>query len=149
MPQLDVSTYPSQIFWVLVGFLLFYRFVSTVAIPGIQEIMRNRATHVESLLKAASSLKEEAEKLESASRIALENAQIEAATKETKLMADFREKTISQRNAFYERMATESAEKSVALEKAADEAFFVISQSSDEIVNRAIEVLSHGVHNEH
>jgi len=149
LPQLAVATYPSQIFWILIGFLFFYLFVSKVAIPGLQEIMKSRATHVESILKAASLLKDEAEKLESSSRIALENAQIEASAKENKLMADFREKTISQRNAFYERMTRESAEKSVALAKAANEAFSAISQSSDEIVNRAIKVLSKEVSNEH
>jgi len=149
LPQLAVATYPSQIFWILIGFLFFYLFVSKVAIPGLQEIMKSRATHVESILRAASLLKDEAEKLESSSRIALENAQIEASTKENKLMADFREKTIMQRDAFFERMTRESAEKSEALSKAADDAFFAISQSSDEIVERAVRVLSGEVFNEH
>lgn len=142
MPQLAVETYPSQIFWVLVGFALVYLFVSRIAVPGLQEIVRTRAAHVESILKSAEQLKNEADRLERESQISLENAQLDASAKESRLMSDFREKSLAQKEDFFKRMARESREKSEALTKAADEAFKAVSASTDEIVDQAVRIMS-------
>lgn len=142
MPQLEVATYPSQVFWVLVGFTLVYLFVSRVAVPGLQEIIRSRTTYVESILRSAEKLKTEADRIQTESRIALEEVQLEASAEEQKLVFDFKQKSLAERNAFCERLEKESQEKSMALTDAANEVFSIIAASSDELVDQAINVMS-------
>lgn len=149
MPQLATETFVSQIFWVLCGFALVYLFVSRVAFPELQDIMRNRITHIESLLKSAETTKNEAEELERESRIALENARFDATAKESQLMADFIEKSIEQKNDFYKRFDRESKEKSEELEVAVAQAFQEISKSSDELVKQIATAISKGGRHEH
>lgn len=42
MPQLEFSSYPSQIFWFLVCFVILYCFLAYVIIPRVAEIVKNR-----------------------------------------------------------------------------------------------------------
>ncbi|RZI45390.1 hypothetical protein EDM53_05390 [Rickettsiales endosymbiont of Peranema trichophorum] len=46
MPQLDVLTYPSQIFWLLVTFSVLYLFTSFYFMPVISSITKLRASKV-------------------------------------------------------------------------------------------------------
>lgn len=149
MPQLATETFVSQIFWVLCGFALVYFFVSRVAFPELQDILRNRVTHIESLFKSAETTKNEAEEVERKSRIALENARLDATTKESQLMANFLDRSIAQKNDFYERFDRESKEKSEELEAAVAKAFQEISSSGDELVEQIALVISKGSRHEH
>lgn len=42
MPQLDFSTYSSQIFWFLICFAILYYFAHFIILPRIKEIIENR-----------------------------------------------------------------------------------------------------------
>ena len=46
MPQLDPSTYASQLFWLAVFFVLFYVFMRSVAMPRVDTILRTRETTI-------------------------------------------------------------------------------------------------------
>lgn len=142
MPQLASETFASQIFWVLLGFALVYFFVSSVVFPGLQGIMRNRAAHIESLLKSAETVRREVDDIERELRNALETAQMEATRKESQLMSDFLERSRKQKIAFSERMNRESKERSKALEESAATAFQEVLKSSDDFVAQALQAMS-------
>ncbi len=61
MPQLDVSTYSSQIFWLVVTFCVLYVLLWKIALPKVGEVMSQRASKVDQDLTSASNLKKEAE----------------------------------------------------------------------------------------
>ena len=42
LPQLDFSTYPTQVFWLVVSFAILYLLMSQVAIPRISEVLEGR-----------------------------------------------------------------------------------------------------------
>jgi len=46
MPQLDIVTFPSQIFWLTVFFLIFYSFVSGHFVPLLHKIVQTRSKKV-------------------------------------------------------------------------------------------------------
>jgi hypothetical protein len=46
MPQLDIVTFPSQIFWLTIFFLVFYSFVSGHFVPLLHKILQTRAQKV-------------------------------------------------------------------------------------------------------
>ena len=46
MPQLEITTYPSQIFWLVVSFLILYLIMSKIIIPKISSVIKNRESKI-------------------------------------------------------------------------------------------------------
>ena len=49
MPQLDISTYASQIFWLIFFFGILYLFILRVFLPRINQIIKNRGSLLSSM----------------------------------------------------------------------------------------------------
>lgn len=64
MPQLDFSTFASQIFWLVVTFGVLYLIMARSALPVIREVLQTRQTRIFEDLRKAEKLKEEAESAE-------------------------------------------------------------------------------------
>ena len=60
LPQLDVETYASQIFWLIVSFIVLYFLVAKIAMPRIAEVLEGRQERIEDDLDKAETLKKEA-----------------------------------------------------------------------------------------
>ena len=63
MPQLDPSTYPSQLFWLAVFFVLFYGFMQFVAMPRLAGILQTRQARISDDLYHATNWSDEAHSL--------------------------------------------------------------------------------------
>lgn len=63
MPQFDIATYYSQIFWLIVTFGLLYIFVYKFITPKAEEIFNNRQTNIQDNITQADTLTQEVEKL--------------------------------------------------------------------------------------
>jgi F-type H+-transporting ATPase subunit b len=61
LPQLDPSTYPSQIFWLAVSFLLLFWLFRTKALPRVGAVLETRQSRIAADLDRATKLREEAE----------------------------------------------------------------------------------------
>ena len=61
MPQLDISTYTSQLFWLLLTFVPLYLIILRKALPRITEVLEARRNKIDDDLKKAATRKEEAE----------------------------------------------------------------------------------------
>jgi len=46
MPQLEITTYPSQIFWLVVSFLILYLIMSRIIIPRISSVIKSRESEI-------------------------------------------------------------------------------------------------------
>ena len=79
MPQLDITTFPNQIFWLLVTLVTIYLILSRVALPRIGGTLANRKGTISADLAAAEELKQKAVAAEAAYNEALANARSEAA----------------------------------------------------------------------
>jgi F-type H+-transporting ATPase subunit b len=53
MPQFDVTTFPSQIFWLVVSFALLYLLMSRLVLPRISKTIEARETKIQGDLTAA------------------------------------------------------------------------------------------------
>ena len=62
MPQLDFSTFPSQIFWLAVIFVLLYLLMARVALPRVSAMIDARKARIEGDLERAAQMKTEATK---------------------------------------------------------------------------------------
>ncbi len=78
MPQLDFSTFPNQIFWLVVTLVVIYLILSRVALPRIGGILAERAGTITNDLAAAEDLKAMAVEAEKAYEKALADARAEA-----------------------------------------------------------------------
>ena len=136
MPQLAVETFPSQIFWILLGFAVVYLFMARVATPNILETLRNRTVHIDELLNAARQLRSEAEKLEKTATADLA---------ESELMTKFRERSVKEKEELYALYSEKSKQESASISLSADETFREISANMDEILDSAVKSISASV----
>ena len=60
LPQLDIVTYSSQIFWLAISFIVLYFLVAKIAMPRIAEVLEERQERIEDDLDKAETLKKEA-----------------------------------------------------------------------------------------
>lgn len=60
LPQLDITTYSSQIFWLLISFVVLYFLIAKFAMPRIAEVLEERQERIEADLDKAETLKKEA-----------------------------------------------------------------------------------------
>ncbi len=80
MPQLDFSTFPSQIFWLLVALGVLYFILSRVALPRIAGVIEERHDAIEDDLDRAAEFKRRAGEAEKAYERALAEARANAQT---------------------------------------------------------------------
>lgn len=78
LPQLNVSTYPSQIFWLLVMFGVLYVSFSKAILPTIGSVVNARESLIKGDLEDAQSLKDQAAAIQQAYEKNLELAKAQA-----------------------------------------------------------------------
>lgn len=78
MPQLDFSTFPNQIFWLVVTMLVLYWVLSRVALPRIAAVLSDRQGAITGDLMSAEEFKQKAKEAEAAYDAALAEARSEA-----------------------------------------------------------------------
>jgi F-type H+-transporting ATPase subunit b len=86
MPQLDIATFPNQIFWLVVALVAIYVLLTRVALPRIGAVLAERKGTITNDLAAAEELKQKAKQAEAAYNQALADARAEA----TRIVADAR-----------------------------------------------------------
>lgn len=84
MPQLDFSTFPNQVFWLVVAIIAIHLILSRVALPRIGTVLAERQGTITNDIAAAEELKLKAEDAEKAYNQALADARAEA----QKIIAD-------------------------------------------------------------
>lgn len=78
LPQLDFSTFPNQIFWLVITLVAIYLILSRVALPRIAGVLAERSGTITNDIAAAEELKLKAEEAEAAYDKALADARAEA-----------------------------------------------------------------------
>ena len=78
LPQLDITTFSNQIFWLLVSLVVIYFILSRVALPRIAAVLAERQGTITNDLAAAEDLKAKALEAEEAYNKALADARAQA-----------------------------------------------------------------------
>ena len=78
LPQLDLSSFPNQIFWLVVTILVLYWVLSKIALPRIAAVISDRQGAITGDLMAAEEFKQKAKDAEAAYDKALADARSEA-----------------------------------------------------------------------
>lgn len=137
MPQLDVTTYASQLFWLLVTFVPFYLIVYKIALPRISDVLEARQDKIDDDLKKAAARKEEAE----AVMAEYEKLQAESRAKAQEAIRLVQEemKAESQRSGeeLSRKLAAEAAEAEQRVQAAKDQALAQLGDTVAEVVTSA------------
>lgn len=78
LPQLDPSSFPNQIFWLIVTLVAIYYILKSIALPRIASVLAERNGTITNDIAAAEDLKLQAAKAEKAYEKALADARAEA-----------------------------------------------------------------------
>lgn len=143
-PQLNAKSYPSQLFWLFVTFVLLYALMSKLALPKVGGVLEQRRELREGNLKRAEQLQDEASKAKSAYEAALAKAQESAQEAMVAVENDIAEKLAAENSRFTEqaRKRIATAEQNIA--KAKNDALAsladISAEISVEIVNKVAQV---------
>lgn len=124
MPQFDPVTFPSQVFWLAVTFVILYALMSRLVLPRITGVLEQRASRIAGDLDRAETLRRESETVLRDYEAGLARAREEAnavlaqASRRIAETAAAREKELAAELA----RRTEAAERRIAEARAAAEA---------------------------
>ncbi|MEX0286320.1 MAG: F0F1 ATP synthase subunit B' [Paracoccaceae bacterium] len=131
MPQLDFSTFPNQIFWLVVTLVVIYLILSRVALPRIAGILAERQGTITNDLAEAENLKARAVEAEDAYNQALADARTEA----HRIAAEAKAEIQAELNSAIEKADAEIAAKAAESEKAIAEIRAGAVESIREVAN--------------
>ena len=103
LPQLDLNTYPSLVFWSVVSLIIGYILMKYLVTPNIKSILNNRETNIQNDLVKAKTSSQETEKIKEniiKSQTELKSRSqliVNEALSETKLNIENKEKEINQK----------------------------------------------------
>ena len=141
MPQLDVSTFSAQIFWMGVTFALLYLFFSLRVLPRLAGIVEGRAARVSADLAEAQRLSTLAHETRDAYEKALNEAHREAAELLADVERTLRNETSAAVSAFQEQMTQDLAVAERRIAKALADARAQMDRQIAEAVVLAAEKL--------
>ena len=120
LPQLDISTWPSQIFWLIVIFGVGYVMMAKIVTPKIGTVLEDRRTRLDGDLGKAREASAEAAKIRADYEADLESARSDAAAFARKAAAEAAEKAASVEGKADKKLASKvaTAEKKLATAKA-------------------------------
>ena len=98
MPQLEISTYPSQIFWLVVSFMVLYLIVSRIIIPKISSVIKNRESEIKNNIHISEQLYKDTEIINNE----IEKVRQDTETKAREIINNLKEITNKKINQNYE-----------------------------------------------
>ena len=120
MPQLDFSTFPNQIFWLVVTLIVIYLILSRVALPRIGAVLAERQGTITNDIAAAEELKVKAQEAEAAYDKALADARAEANAIVTEAKADIQAELDAEMQKADAEIAAQTAESEKAIAEIQD-----------------------------
>ena len=118
MPQLDASTFVSQIFWLIVCFSILYYLLSRKALPRVAEILEARADRVRADLDEAQKLRKEAEEVMTSYEAVMAEAQSKAQTRIAETQAKLQAEAADKQGKLEAKLAKQVADAEARIAKA-------------------------------
>lgn len=109
MPQLDSSTFASQIFWLAITFLALYALMAKVGLPKVSAVIMERRSRVDGDLERAAQMKAEADAVLGAYERSLADARAEAQATLKETMERFNAEASKRQRQAADKLARETA----------------------------------------
>ena len=122
LPQLDFSTWPTQIFWLIISFALAFVLMQRVVTPRIASVLEERHTRLDDDMQMARQATDEAENLRVAFEKKLAEARTEASDKTRATLAEAQAEAEKKNNAAAKRISTRLDKAEARIREARDAA---------------------------
>ena len=142
MPQLDVSTFASQIFWLIICFGTLYYLLSRKALPRVAEILEARQDRIAADLDEAQRLRVEAEAALEEYQEAVAKAQAESQALLAESQARLQAETAKRQADLDARLSEQIANAEAEIAKARQAALKELRTSTVEVAQAATEQLA-------
>ena len=141
MPQLDPSTFGSQLFWLLVCFGALYLVLSFIVVPRISKTLATRAQTLENDLEEAEKFRGQAEAALQAYEDALAEARSRALALAQEMRAEVQAETDRQKAELDAKLAEQAAAADAALMKSRDAAMAGLKDAAAGLVGDVMEAI--------
>ena len=142
LPQLDLSTYPSLIFWAIISLVLGYILMRYLVTPNIKSILNLRETNIQNDLVKAKSSNQEAEKIKQTIQENQENIRLKSKTIIDQALAESKNIMEKADNEISKKMDLKILETEKKLINLQDNIINEIVNNADEITAKVINKLS-------
>ena len=132
-PQLDISNYPSQVFWLVIAFVTLYLLMSEFALPLVGNVLEKRREKKEGDLDKAESLSKESEKLKATYEASLNKARQSAANTLSSTEQEIHDRTSQSQEKFAAEARERIKDTEDNIAKAKEEALLSLTDISAEI----------------
>lgn len=139
LPQLDPSSFETQLFWLVLVFVTMYFVFSRQSLPAISEVIESRKEHIRNDLDSAQDLKRQVEAVQKSYEENLEKARRDALNSYKQAEDEVKRNTETQVREFYARSTKQIGEMEKKIEKAKAEAMKDINKVASEIAVDAAE----------
>ena len=139
LPQLDPSSFTSQIFWLVLIFVALYVFFARKSLPDISRTIENRSERIRNDLDSAERLKEEVATVQAQYEESLKKAREDSTNLFIKIESEVKEKTEAFNQEFQERSKQKVAEFEKNINEARKVAMEDMNQVAAEIAMEAAE----------
>lgn len=141
MPQLDPSTFGSQLFWLAICFVTLYLVMALVVIPRITGTMSARADQLDGDLAEAEKLRDKAEAALKAYEEALAEARTKALGLAQEMRAEVQAETDRQKAELDAKLAEQAADADARLTAARDAAMQGLRDAATDIVGDVMDAI--------
>lgn len=141
LPQLDLSTYSSQIVWLVITFVILYVLMSKMALPRIGEVLEERQNKIDDNLAKAEELKAQAEAASDAYETSLSTARSKAQEAIRVVKDKAASEASSRQSALNEKLKAQVSESEQAIAVARDEALAGIKDVATDVASSVVEKL--------
>ena len=133
LPQLDISTWPNQLLWLAITFLVGYLLMAKVITPRIGTVLNTRRQTIFDDLKRAKDADAEAKQMKEDYERALETARITAAEAASKAMTEAKAKAEAAEVELTAKLAKKTKAAEIKLSKMRDDALANIHDVAKEL----------------
>jgi F-type H+-transporting ATPase subunit b len=138
MPQLDVSTFGTQLFWLTLCFVVLYLLMWRVALPRVADLLQERQERIDDDLRRAEALKGDAVEVLAAYEKTIADGQLEAQAKLRKSAERMAAESAERHAKFTEKLAAESEAAERRIDAAREAALANVRGAAVEVVQAAV-----------
>ena len=138
LPQLDITTWPSQLFWLVVTFVIGYFLISLLVAPSISSVLENRSNKISDDLETAKRAQDNAKDVYNSYEETLREARSLAAIATAKALEEAKAKTASRNTAINKKLAASAKKAETRLSEVREEALSSLEDLATETSQKII-----------
>ena len=138
LPQLDITTWPTQLFWLVITIGFGYILISTFVVPSMSTVLEGRTKKISDDLEKAKKAQEEAKNIFNLREASLNDARTKATNSVTTAMEQAKLETAKRDAAVNKKLAANAKKAEEKISKIREESLLSLNELATEISQKII-----------